>query len=102
MPFFYPFKAVFGDQLQVIKADIYPQIYILAQLMRLVMIQFFVLILILIAECRNITQHSRSSREAACTFSIKELLVCKTAFYHYAIIFILYKSKMVILFYKLG
>ena len=50
MPFFNPFKFFLGDQGDIIKADIDSQVDVLAQLMRLVMIELFVFVFIAITE----------------------------------------------------
>ena len=56
------------------KAYIHAQVKIIGYISRLVM-QLLVLIAIIVTQCREIAQYSRSCREAACTLSIEKLLI---------------------------
>src|SRR5438034_264111 len=92
MPFFYPFKFFPGYIFPVIKTYINTKKEIIRQFMRLFAIEFFVFIFIIIAQRRNITEHSGSSWKTSGSFAVKELFICKTGFNHYSIVFIFYKS----------
>src|SRR5690606_31172524 len=50
----------------------------------------FILITVIVTECRDIGEYSRTCRMSTCTFSDEELLIGKSSFDQYAIILILY------------
>src|SRR4030081_787711 len=101
MPFFDPFKFFFGYEVPVIKTDISLYIKIICKLQRRVMIKFFVFVPVLVPQGRQITENCRCGRKTAGTFSIKKLFVSKSTFNDHAIVLILYKTQMIILFHKL-
>src|SRR4030095_10545055 len=101
VPFLNPLELLPGQYLPIIKTYVYSEINIPIQLKWLVMVELFVFILILIPKCREITEYSRSCCKASRSLAIEKLLVRKTTFNHYSVVFVLHKSKVIIMFYKL-
>src|SRR5690606_1292249 len=60
----------------------------------------FILITVIVTECRNIGEYSRTCRMSTGTFSEEELFIGKSRFDQYAIIFILYIVEHAVLIYK--
>src|SRR4030095_11816742 len=89
------------NNIPVIKTHIHFQKDLVIQLVWLMMVQFLVFIFVLVAKCRNITQNGRGSGKTSGAFSIKELLIGKTAFNNYAIVFIFYEGEVIVMLYKL-
>src|SRR6516164_10964155 len=65
------------------------------------MIEFFILVPVLVAQSRQITEHCGSSWKTASTFPIEELFIRKPAFDHHTIVFVLYEAQVIIMLYKL-
>src|SRR4030095_11110265 len=101
MPFLNPLELLPGQYLPIIKTYVYSEINISIQLKWLGVVELFVFVSILITERRKITKYSRSGCEAPRSLAIEKLLVCKATFNHYSVIFVLHKSKVIIMFYKL-
>ena len=92
MPFLDPFKPVFWNIFPVVKAYIGSHVKIVREFMRLMVIEFFVFIMVLVTERGEITQYSRSRWETAGTLSVKELLVRKSTLNYNTVVLISYKG----------